>query len=364
MQELFHYTSFEAFESIIRSQVLRATHFWHTNDETEFVHVSGPMRQALAPIVERIAKGPPPDQKLLEAIQLHGSVDTFVQSEVGHIFRVAFNHMRECGPQFGMAPAFICCFCDHSDDDAYTQENGLLSMWRGYGSDGVALVFDCEKLKACLDRERAEFKYLGHGQLLEVAYSLKDDVFKQHFGDFVALLECNARKYLIDHKSDVDFHKLLLQAAAGYKHHAFVEEREVRIALFPHTQHWETNDDRKLKQATVNDYGREYIEVFSGTEATDHEGDYRTAQTSGRASRECKRSSQGVSRYPGCLFRDTIQARLTEESFECCIAGHAASRGMRDSAPSGSADARPDHACSAPGSRSAAVRSRRACASS
>ncbi len=167
MQELFHYTSFEAFESIIRSQVLRATHFWHTNDETEFAEVSKPMRAALAPIIERIANDRPSDEKLREAIRLHGGVDAFVQSEVGHIFRVAFNYMRECGPQFGMMPAFICCFCDHSDDDAYTQENGLLSMWRGYGSDGVALVFDRKELKACLDQEREEFKYFGYGQLLD-----------------------------------------------------------------------------------------------------------------------------------------------------------------------------------------------------
>ena len=266
MQELFHYTRFEAFESIICSQVLRATHFWHTNDETELVHSSKPMQKALAPIVEQIAKGPPPDQKLLEAIRLHGSVHRFVQSEVGYIFRVAFNHMRECGPQFGMAPAFICCFCDHSDDDPYTQENGLLSMWRGYGSDGVALVFDREKLKACLDQEREEFNYLGHDQLLEVAYGLDDDVFEQRFCDFVALLKNNAPKYLLHHKSDADFHNLLFVAATGYKQRAFKEEREVRISLFPYIEHWEKDDDRQLKQFKVNNNGREYIEIFCGTE--------------------------------------------------------------------------------------------------
>lgn len=64
--ELYHYTGFEKFEKIIQSQVLRATHYWDSNDDTEFVHASAPIREALAPIVERIANGPPPDQKLLD----------------------------------------------------------------------------------------------------------------------------------------------------------------------------------------------------------------------------------------------------------------------------------------------------------
>ena len=102
--------------------------------------------------------------------------------------------------------------------------------------------------------------------LIDVAYSSEDGVFPQRFAEFVALLNDNALKYLLDHKFDVDFHKLLPEAAAGYKHRAFVEEREVRIALLPHTQHWEKDDDRQLKQFNVNNNCREYIEIFSGTE--------------------------------------------------------------------------------------------------
>ncbi len=265
-QLLYHYTSFHAFESIIRSQVLWATHFWGSNDKTEFVHLSKPMREALARVIERIAIDPRSDRRLRDAIDLCGDAHKFVQCQVKLIFEVAFGPEQQSGPQYGMSPPFTSCFCDHSKDDRYTRENGLLSMWRGYGSSGVALVFDREKLQACLDREREEVKYCGYGQLLKVAYGLDDDAFEQRFGKFVALLKGNALKYLLDHKFDADFHKLLFEAAAGYKHRAFEEEREVRIALFPHTQHWEKEDDRELKPIKINEDGCKYIEIFGGTE--------------------------------------------------------------------------------------------------
>ena len=255
-QLLYHYTSFDTFKSIICSQVLRATHFLGSNDETEFVHVSKPMREVLVRVIERIAIDPRSEPRLRDVINKHVKI----------ILEVAFDPEQQSGPQRGMSPPFFVCFCDHSKDDRYTWENGLLSMWREYGRNGVALVFDREKLQACLDRERKEYKYLGHGQLLKVTYGLDDDVFEQRFGEFVALLKANASKYLVDRKTDADFHRLLLEAAAGYKHRAFEEEREVRIALFPHTQHWEKDDDRKLKQTKVNNNGRKYIEIFGGRE--------------------------------------------------------------------------------------------------
>lgn len=263
---LYHYTSFYAFKSIICSQVLRATHFWGSNDKTEFVHVSKPMREALARVIERIANGPQSDPRLRDAIDLYGDTHKFVQCQVKIILEAAFDPEQQSTPRRGMSPPFLSCFCDHSQDNRYTRENGLLSMWREYARNGVALVFDREKLQGCLDREREGFKYLGHGQLLKVAYGLDDDVFEQRFDKFVAHLKSNALKYLVDHKTDEDFHRLLLEAAAGYKHRAFEEEREVRIALSPHTQHWEKGDDRKLKQTKVNNDGRKYIEIFGGTE--------------------------------------------------------------------------------------------------
>ena len=138
-------------------------------------------------------------------------------------------------------------------------------MWRGYGSGEVALVFGRKELQVCLDREGEEFEYFGCGQLIDVAYSSDDDVFPRRFGEFVSLLKCKAQTYLLDHQFDATFIKLLLEAAAGYKHRAFVEEREVRIALFPHQRDSQSPrvDDRDKKYKTIKSDGH-YIELFSG----------------------------------------------------------------------------------------------------
>ena len=264
-QLLYHYTNFNAFEKIIRSQVLRATHYWGSNDETEFVHASEPIREALTPIIEEAVNQQPDSQELHRKIQTYGSVHKFVQSEVKIIFDVAFNPKRQSGPQYGMMPPFVCCFCDHSNHDDYTRENGLLSMWRGYGSNGVALVFDRKELQACLDREGKEFGYFGCDRLLDVAYGSNDVVFQQQFGEFVDLLKCQAAKYLLHgHQFDETFLRLLTEAAAGYKHRAFKEEKEVRIALFPRPDPYVDYKKEKLKEIKSKDCdGRRYIELFS-----------------------------------------------------------------------------------------------------
>ena len=269
-QFLYHYTNFTAFENIVRTQVLRATHYWGSNDETEFVHASKPIREALTPVIEQAKNDHRNDQSLQEKIQMHGGVGKFVRSEVEIILDVAFNPQQQSGSQYGMMPPFVCCFCDHSnhDDynhDDYTRENGLLSMWRGYGSNGVALVFDRKELQACLDREWKEFEYFGCDQLLDVAYGSNDVVFQQRFGKFIDLLKCNAVKYLHGHDFDENFLRLLLEAAAGYKHRAFEEEKEVRIALLPPRPDSRSTsvDDNCRKFKEIKSEGR-YIELFSG----------------------------------------------------------------------------------------------------
>ena len=142
-------------------------------------------------------------------------------------------------------------------------ENGLLSMWRGYGRDGVALVFDRSELEACLGQELGQFKYTGCQELLDVVYSVDGGTFEGRFGKFASLLHDDARRYLIEHQHGEDFLRLLLGAAAAYRHHAFREEREVRIVLYPDSPPRENDDGSNYKEIKAD---RRYVEIFGGAE--------------------------------------------------------------------------------------------------
>ena len=233
-QLLYHYTSFDAFEKIIRSQVLRATEYRFTNDDNEAFEALKPIRRVLRPILEELIRNHPDDPALVPEINRDGGAEKFVRIRgtafTGALFEAAFG--RRQGGRHGMMPPFICSFCDHSVDE-YTSENGLLSMWRDYGKEGVAVVFDRTKLEGLLKSEGSEYCYVGSDTLLDVVYSSEENEFENKFHTFFSLLKENTLRHLKGEALEPKFIEKFFLVAAGYKHRGFREESEVRIAISP-----------------------------------------------------------------------------------------------------------------------------------
>lgn len=154
----------------------------------------------------------------------------------------------------GVTPLFepyIASFCSHIEDDEYVRENGLLSMWRGYGAEGgIALVFDTKALSECLKTEQDEFWY-SFGTFGDVVYEGDRKSFDREFSDFLDLVPGAFNAVLHPEQFDIDdkFLQHFLSSITRFKHRAFSEEREVRIVTTPWTQY---NFEIEAKTPTVN----------------------------------------------------------------------------------------------------------------
>jgi hypothetical protein len=135
------------------------------------------------------------------------------------------------------AEPFICSFCSHANDQAYEQENGLLSQWRGYGGNGqngrYALVFDTRKLDDLLAWEwRAH--YWVKLDIEKVVYFEGSGTLEKEFSELSpTAMELMWRTIYKRSPSADKFLKLFLGAATLLKHRGFREEREVRIVACP-----------------------------------------------------------------------------------------------------------------------------------
>lgn len=249
--ELFHYTSFETAKAILETQTLWATDFRHLNDPTEFRHVKPKLIDLLVPKLKKVIKALPSTPEKKRSIRSQGGNHNTAITEADTIMRALFD--TTFGDK-GYFPGYIASFCSHVAG-SYENENGLLSMWRGYGKNGVALVFDTAKLKEHIKVEKSCYLYndiyFGHAR-----YDTPDlnfsDVLKPTFLDkcvefYNALI--GRDKDRAQGLLDAPFVESLASMAVFLKHQAFVEECEVRIVALP----W---DQRHLDAAPPGTQGR------------------------------------------------------------------------------------------------------------
>ncbi len=117
---LYHYTTIKGCEGILKSGTLRATHFMCANDTKEFTYGG----------------------RFIEAwvnknyVNERGLAEQHIRNEIKLLKGlVEYNEPKKSTER----SFYITCFSVHNGDK-YEEDNGLLSMWRGYGN-GVAIVF-------------------------------------------------------------------------------------------------------------------------------------------------------------------------------------------------------------------------------
>lgn len=263
---LYHYTTFNGLMGILTSQSLWATHYKFLNDSTEIVLFKEKLGQLLYPHIlgeykRQFAKLPRKKQFTIspEEFCKVAKADTVIFIDT--LYRVTGDEI------------YIISFCGNRKDDTYINRNGILSQWRGYGSDGgFAIEFDTKKLEIKL-KEDEEDKYdYDFWHISDVVYSNNDQKFKEeiaesglleHIGEYVQ----HMIQKLIPAQNNVGIldatkaYPAFIQCISRYKHHGFTEENEVRIVTLPAIQNEKrVKEARKMKHPLSPEKQRKFLQ--------------------------------------------------------------------------------------------------------
>lgn len=229
--QLYHYTKWEGVKGILENNNLWATNVRYMNDSSEYHIASRFMSESIGPMVRG---------KIIENSKNNEEVKKYIADNGGLDFQTS-KMVRDCiqslyqvtGEEF-----YIASFCSTPKDN-YTEQNGLLSQWRGYGSDiGFCLVFNTKKLFSMLEKEVEQF-YYGPSHLSDVVYSHEVHRFEKELGTDLKTIEefvSQTLNSIINNlappsgtEAMVSFHMV----ATRIKHQAFDEEQEVRLVAAP-----------------------------------------------------------------------------------------------------------------------------------
>lgn len=275
---LYHYTTWKSLLEILESQKLWATHYKFLNDYTELVLFKNKLISILYPIVleqyKRLAKK---DSWLEQRIQSEGGIkynaehDTkvFVNSQYRGIYNVTGDEI------------YISSFCGEHEEK-FINDNGLLSQWRAYGTDGgCALVFNTKKLEELCHLECSNYLY-KHMDILSVIYSDDEKTFREEMSeDLKILAEDTIKMFSPDSCQNEDVETFLqgynsfLRCITRFKHKGFKEENEVRIVAIPYQdlsnnkeKEWGTKDQKERLFRDRDGLCIPYIELFDSNIST------------------------------------------------------------------------------------------------
>ncbi len=236
---IYHYTNDSGLYGIlgnINKPCVWATHFKFLNDQTELLLFKNELDLFLIQKVKDALISRKSDQCIQSYIFQENGLNILAKNIISNAIEAIWSALFD---QF-QAEIYVVSFCSVSDD--YVRDNGLLSQWRGYGvNGGYAIEYDVDKLKEALKKESDEFRL--ETILEECIYSdcdgreINDSIFSEDL-DFLAEY---ALKVYEAEKSNSEFDiyqnygqkaiESFLRCAARFKHKAFKEENEVRIAI-------------------------------------------------------------------------------------------------------------------------------------
>lgn len=280
---LFHYTTGAGLKGILESKCLWATDYRFTNDGRE-------LRYAEEVLVEEFKKEVP---KLFEAQGNTPPIlikDAFIKmaNEIGSLLgfsdlegsygwlaqETILNHHKKLFSKC-YESIYLTSFCIHTDTDIYN--DGLLSQWRGYATDGgYAIEFDRKKLKLLDNNKpfiRSEIYYptrSSHGLIPDCIERLKNNlpfVFKfladVNLGD-------DPEAILSHYKSTPEMSEKIDKDGADFalcktliKHPGFHEECEYRFVVLSATK---SDNKPDIKHREKDGKLIPYIEIFKGAE--------------------------------------------------------------------------------------------------
>jgi|GEM_PF-6072323 len=131
---LYHYTTFEGLKGILKTEELWFSERQHVNDTKEFCHLKQQIYNVIQKCLKQWREG-----KTLPKEYKESDVKNANCTDANFLCNSLTRALRK---------TYLFSFCVHEKDKKHIQNNGLLSMWRGYGEDGgYAFVFDFNVLK-------------------------------------------------------------------------------------------------------------------------------------------------------------------------------------------------------------------------
>lgn len=271
--KLYHYTTWGGVQGIIKTQRLWATHARFLNDYSEIVGFKPKLVEDLQPVVRNIYEMAIRDYEGAEQyVKEAGGLDAIVAQDTTDMVDVKYKAARD---EF-----YVCSFCSHGEEPQ--QSHGLLSQWRGYGSDGgFALVFGTKGLEELLMLEGKRYEYRA-GHFSSVVYSDNEAEYKKEMDEDLSRIAKAVEVIFLYRngldknigKNDVDAaveesYVPFVNCISRWKHWGFKEENEVRAVFSPGKL---DEEYRELAKQSGRELGKEkeikwglrkpYIEVF------------------------------------------------------------------------------------------------------
>lgn len=266
--ELFHYTCFDGLAGILRSQSLWSTDCQYLNDREELRHFSEKLPALLQPA--RIAAAEEFARNRVgfkEWADSQGGIEKVVEMEVQGLVRTFQDSVVHPDPTRQIFEFYVTSFCTPEGSFKEVRTHGLLSMWRCYGTGGYALVFDTAGLDHLL-RVEAE-KWPSKMEFGDVGYSCDPpDVLDSRITALPELRKTFSDSTFDSPESFETMMAPLLSCFIHYKHWAFAEEREVRLATILNGEQMRTvhaQDGTKWRERERHiERGAPRIHLFEG----------------------------------------------------------------------------------------------------
>jgi hypothetical protein len=265
--ELFHHTNVSAFTNIYKEKIFRATYYEDLNDKSELRRFGLKVREFIHPLIRKhFCTRMQSDLQFSKTVNRDGGIDTAVDQAAAmlsdKLHEVTFGK-RAFEP-------FVCSFCAHGTE-SYQATHGLLSQWRAYAEGGgVAIVLDTRGIEDRMQHEQEIFAHpINH--IGNVDYDNDDERIMKDFREvFKYLPEIIDKFYAYEQPPVENIFERFIIASTLVKHHAFCEEKEIRIVVAPRPNrdsilHEPAHDSKPSKVIRYMQRGNRearYIELF------------------------------------------------------------------------------------------------------
>lgn len=247
---LYHYTTGGGLLGIIESQQIHATSIAYLNDEEE--HIGYFQRRLPALLDEAIAdvlRSWPPIPTAGAALS-----DAEMKQKAAEFAKTMQSRMLELSLE--MDDPYVASF---STPPGLDPEDGLLSQWRAYGSDGgYAIVFDTAGIERLLALEIAAFhhQYLMIGDVEYYSSQGSDEPKLQETLEDEGQVKSALKQFMTtDTPASLEpLYTSLVALSVRHKHRGFREEAEIRIVALrsvPKVRDLEVTDGELRPQREV-----------------------------------------------------------------------------------------------------------------
>lgn len=230
-QELMHYTTGSGLEGIVSTGALWATHASALNDSQEITHFLDTrlieiIREEAIGILSDLVQDP----KIAQKIEGEGGFDKVVEQRTSTVAALLRKSMLSFHQPYIFSLSAIT-----SDR---VRQSGLLSQWRGYGTDGgYAIIFDSSRLEELLNEEVEQHYYQGMqwGDVYYYGLSDADQRASEEIAEEERVLRADIRELHHSPKpsSMEQSYDAMITLSCLYKHWGFHEEQEVRVIAIP-----------------------------------------------------------------------------------------------------------------------------------